>query len=64
MTERAGNFNIVLDDVSIKNLRFRDEFNSAIEAKQVAAQEVERAKFVVEKAEQEKNSAILRAQVR
>ncbi|RZR87999.1 hypothetical protein BHM03_00015483, partial [Ensete ventricosum] len=32
------------------------------EAKQVAAQEAERAKFIVEKAEQDKQSAIIRAQ--
>ncbi|OVA11102.1 Prohibitin [Macleaya cordata] len=41
----------------------REEFTAAIEAKQVAAQEAERAKFVVEKAEQDKRSAIIRAQV-
>ncbi|KAF3453408.1 hypothetical protein FNV43_RR03848 [Rhamnella rubrinervis] len=62
LTERAGHFNIVLDDVSIKNLSFKKEFNAAIEAKQVAAQEAERAKYVVEKAEQERKSAIVRAE--
>ncbi|CAD6226094.1 unnamed protein product [Miscanthus lutarioriparius] len=40
----------------------REEFTHAIEAKQVAAQEAERAKFIVEKAEQDKRSAIIRAQ--
>ena len=40
------------------------EFTAAIEAKQVAAQEAERAKFVVEKAEQDKQSAVIRAQVK
>lgn len=64
MTERASNFNIALDDVSITTLTFGREFTLAIEAKQVAAQEAERAKFVVEKAEQDKKSAIIRAQVR
>ena len=64
MTERAANFNIALDDVSITGLTFGREFTAAIEAKQVAAQEAERAKFVVEKAEQDKRSAIIRAQVR
>ena len=64
MTERAANFNIALDDVSITSLTFGKEFTAAIEAKQVAAQEAERAKFVVEKAEQDKKSAIIRAQVR
>ncbi|KAH7568733.1 hypothetical protein ACOSP7_011769 [Xanthoceras sorbifolium] len=62
LTERAANFNIALDDVSITALTFGKEFTAAIEAKQVAAQEAERAKFTVEKAEQDKRSAILRAQ--
>jgi prohibitin 2 len=61
--ERAANFNIALDDVSITNLTFGGEFTAAIEAKQVAAQDAERAKFVVEKAEQDKRSAVIRAQV-
>lgn len=62
LTERAAFFNIALDDVSITTLTFGREFTAAIEAKQVAAQEAERAKFVVEKAEQDKQSAIIRAQ--
>ncbi|XP_077210908.1 prohibitin-1, mitochondrial-like [Tasmannia lanceolata] len=60
--ERLANFNLALDDVSITSLTFGREFTAAIEAKQVAAQEAERAKFVVEKAEQDKRSAIIRAQ--
>lgn len=55
---------MALDDVSITSLTFGKEFTSAIEAKQVAAQEAERAKYIVEKAEQDKRSAIIRAQVR
>nr|CAB3497515.1 unnamed protein product [Digitaria exilis] len=62
LTERANNFNIALDDVSITSLSFGKEFTHAIEAKQVAAQEAERAKFIVEKAEQDKRSAVIRAQ--
>ena len=64
MTQRASQFNIALDDVSITSLTFGKEFTAAIEAKQVAAQEAERAKFVVEKAEQDKRSAVIRAQVK
>ena len=64
MTERAAYFNIALDDVSITSLTFGKEFTAAIEAKQVAAQEAERAKFIVEKAEQDKKSAVIRAEVR
>uniref|UniRef100_A0A0D9W0M6 Band 7 domain-containing protein n=1 Tax=Leersia perrieri TaxID=77586 RepID=A0A0D9W0M6_9ORYZ len=62
LTERASNFNIALDDVSITILSFGKEFSPAIEAKQVAAQEDFRAKFIVEKPEQGKSSAIIRAQ--
>jgi prohibitin 1 len=42
-------YSIVLDDVSITHLSFSEEFTRAIEQKQVASQEAERAKFVVEK---------------
>ncbi|KAG6768748.1 hypothetical protein POTOM_027677 [Populus tomentosa] len=62
LTERAVKFNIALDDVSITSLTFGKEFTAAIEAKQVAAQEAERAKFIVEKAEQDKKSAVIRAE--
>ena len=47
LTQRADHFNIVLDDVSITQLTFGREYTHAIEAKQVAQQEAERAKFIV-----------------
>ncbi|KAI8854457.1 hypothetical protein BC829DRAFT_424497 [Chytridium lagenaria] len=59
---RAGEFNIVLEDVSITHLTFGKEFTNAVEQKQIAQQEAERARFVVEKAEQEKQAAIIRAE--
>ena len=62
LTQRARYFNIVLDDVSITQLTFSREYTSAVEAKQVAQQDAERAKFIVEKAMQDKQSAIIRAQ--
>ncbi|PRW59255.1 prohibitin- mitochondrial-like [Chlorella sorokiniana] len=62
LTQRARYFNIVLDDVSITQLTFSREYTGAVEAKQVAQQDAERAKFIVEKAEQDKQSAIIRAQ--
>ncbi|KAG6741298.1 hypothetical protein POTOM_054531 [Populus tomentosa] len=62
LTARASNFHIALDDVSITSLTFGKEFTAAIEAKQVAAQDAERAKFIVEKAEQDKKSAVIRAE--
>lgn len=59
---RATYFNIEMDDVSIKDLTFGKDYTQAVESKQVAQQEAERAKFYVERAEQEKKSAIIRAQ--
>tara|TARA_B100000780_G_C21037191_1_gene416011 strand:- start:22 stop:381 length:360 start_codon:yes stop_codon:yes gene_type:complete len=60
--ERAEQFNLILDDVSITHLTFGKEFEQAIEAKQVAQQEAERSKFIVAKAEQEKKAAVIRAE--
>jgi len=62
LTKRCENFDIVVDDVSITHLEFSKDFSHAIEDKQVAEQMAERAKFVVEKAEQEKQAAIIRAE--
>lgn len=60
--ERARYFGIILEDVSITALTFSKEYTAAVEAKQVAQQEAERAKFIVDKAQQDKQSAIVRAQ--
>ncbi|EPZ37078.1 hypothetical protein ROZALSC1DRAFT_27314 [Rozella allomycis CSF55] len=62
LTERASNFDIVLDDVSITHVKFGPEFTAAVEAKQIAQQEAQRAAFVVERAIQEKQSIIVRAE--
>lgn len=62
LAERARYFNIILEDVSITNLTFSKEYTAAVEAKQVAQQEAERAKFIVDRAIQDKQSAIVRAQ--
>lgn len=62
LEERASRFSIILDDVSITHLQFSDEFSNAIEMKQIAQQDAEKAKFVVMQAEQEKKSNIIKAQ--
>lgn len=49
LLKRAGEFNIHLEDVSITHLSFGQEFTHAVEQKQVAQQEAERARFIVEK---------------
>ncbi|CDS08940.1 Putative Prohibitin-1 [Lichtheimia ramosa] len=60
--KRARDFNIALEDVSITHMTFGREFTNAVEQKQIAQQEAERAKFVVERAEHERQAAIIRAE--
>lgn len=62
LRKRANEFNIILDDISITHLTFGREFTQAVELKQVAQQDAERARFVVEKAEQEKQANIIRSE--
>merc|ERR1712165_266068 len=62
LTARAQQFGIVLDDISITHLTFGREFTEAVEMKQVAQQEAERARFLVEKEEQSKIANIIAAE--
>jgi len=52
----------LLDDVSITHLNFSPEYERAVESKQVAQQQAERARFRVLKAHEEKKNIILKAQ--
>ncbi|XP_033988057.1 prohibitin-2-like [Trematomus bernacchii] len=60
--ERAKDFNIILDDVAITELSFSREYTAAVEAKQVAQQEAQRAQFYVEKALQDQRHKIIQAE--
>ena len=51
--DRAREFDITVDDVALTELRFGREFTAAVEAKQVAQQDAERSKFIVDKALEE-----------
>jgi prohibitin 2 len=62
LLKRASDFKILLDDVSITHLAFSQEYTAAVEAKQVAQQDSERAKYIVERAIQEKRSIIVKAE--
>lgn len=62
LSRRAAEFNIELEDVSITHMTFGREFTKAVEKKQIAQQDAERSKFLVERAEQEKKAAIIRAE--
>nr|XP_039323724.1 LOW QUALITY PROTEIN: prohibitin-like [Saimiri boliviensis boliviensis] len=58
LTERADTFGLILNNVSLTHLTFGKEFTEAVEAKQVAQKEAARARFVVEKAEQQEKMAV------
>merc|ERR1739848_358215 len=62
LTERARDFNIILDDVALTELSFGKEYAAAVESKQVAHQEAQRAAFVVDRAVQEKQQKIVQAE--
>ncbi|KAH8245574.1 prohibitin 1 [Drosophila kikkawai] len=62
LTVRAKQFGFILDDISLTHLTFGREFTQAVEMKQVAQQEAEKARFVVEKAEQQKLASIISAE--
>lgn len=62
LTRRASEFNIALEDVSITHMTFGHEFTKAVEQKQIAQQDAERARFIVEKAEQERQANVIRAE--
>jgi len=62
LTKRAKDYYIDLEDVAITDLTFGPEFSQAIERKQIEQQEAERAKYVVQKTEQERIAAVIRAE--
>lgn len=62
VSERALDFNIILDDVAITELAFSPQYSAAVEAKQVAAQEAQRASFLVERAKQQRQEKIVQAE--
>lgn len=62
LSRRANEFNIRLEDVLITHMTFGKEFTKAVEQKQIAQQDAERAKFLVDRAEQERKASVIRAE--
>ncbi|KAL2269164.1 hypothetical protein VTJ83DRAFT_4010 [Remersonia thermophila] len=62
LMKRAREFHIALEDVSITHMTFGKEFTKAVEQKQIAQQDAERARFIVERAEQERQANVIRAE--
>lgn len=61
LTRRATEFGLMVQDVSITHLAFSDTYMASVESKQVAQQEAERAKYVVDRAKQEAMSVKIKA---
>ncbi|MCU0236844.1 MAG: prohibitin family protein [Acidobacteria bacterium] len=53
---------IILEEVLLRNVQFSKEFQQAIENKQIAQQEAQRMKYVLERQEQEKKRKIIEAE--
>jgi regulator of protease activity HflC (stomatin/prohibitin superfamily) len=64
ITDRLKPYGILVapSGVSITNFNFSDEFNKAIEQKQVAQQEAEKQKYLLQRAEMEKQTEVARAE--
>jgi prohibitin 2 len=62
LAERAAEFNIIIHEMSITHVHFGKAFRKAVEDKQIAQQEAEKAKYIVKQALQDKRSAIIKAQ--
>merc|ERR1719346_658016 len=62
LTQRASDFGILLEDVAITHLNFSPEYEKAVESKQVALQQAERAKYLVLKAQEDKKKTIIHAE--
>lgn len=62
LIDRAKDFHLILDDVSLTELSFSKEYAAAVESKQVAQQEAQRAQFTVLQAEQERQGKVIQAE--
>jgi len=62
LVQRANDFGILLDDVAITHLSFSPEYEKAVESKQVAQQQAERARYIVLKAQEQKKMTIINAE--
>ncbi len=64
LAEQLKRSHVIVDDLNIVNFDFSEDFNTAIEAKQVASQQVLKAKQDLERARVEAEQAVVEAQAR
>jgi prohibitin 1 len=58
LKKRLAAYGILVDDVSLVNFTFSEEFSKAIESKQIAEQEAKQAEFVAKKATQQAQAEV------
>lgn len=58
LTSRLGTYHLDIDDISLVNIQFSQQFNKAVEAKQIAEQEAKRAGFLAMKAENQAKAKV------
>jgi regulator of protease activity HflC (stomatin/prohibitin superfamily) len=62
LAQKLSAYHIILDEINIREFMFSEEFNRAIEAKQVAEQQALKSKLDLERIKIEKEQEITRAQ--
>ncbi len=62
LTGKLKQWDIILDEVLLRNVQFSPEFQQAVEAKQVAIQEYERMVYVLETAEKTRQKTVIEAE--
>lgn len=62
LTEKLSMYNMVLDEINITEFKFSEEFDRAIEQKQIAEQQALKSKLDLERIKIEKEQEITRAQ--
>lgn len=62
LRDELGKHYIVVEKVLIRNVKFTEEYQQAIERKQVAQQDAERMKYILEKTQKEKEQKIIEAE--
>lgn len=62
MDAKLKNFGIHVEDISLVDIQFGKDFMAAVEQKQVAQQEAERFRYVVQENEQKRKAAVIRAE--
>ncbi|MBN6188021.1 prohibitin family protein [Aneurinibacillus sp. BA2021] len=62
LNKKLGTYSMILDEINITEFKFSDEFNRAIEQKQIAEQQALKSKLDLERIKIEKEQTITKAQ--